>query len=226
MDALFTLFLVLFISLIVTRIATTALVQTGMSKEMARLQSRSALTGCGFTTIEWEKMVNHPIRRKILMRIMLFGNIGVVAALSTTVIGFMDGGTGTESYLFKIILTIIGLLVLYVISKSKIFDYYLTKLISKFLKFYFKGYEFDYEHILHLSNNFKIAELYVNKKDWFAGKSIGSIESSSDGIKILGIQHKTEEYIGFPNSNLQIKRNDTITIYGKKRSIYNFKKML
>jgi Trk-type K+ transport system membrane component len=50
MIAVVSLLLVLTISMVVTRVASVALVHTGMGPEAARFQARSALTGAGFTT--------------------------------------------------------------------------------------------------------------------------------------------------------------------------------
>ena len=52
MAAIATVFVVVIVSLLVTRVATVALTLTGMSREMVRFQARSALTGVGFTTSE------------------------------------------------------------------------------------------------------------------------------------------------------------------------------
>ena len=223
MDALLTLFIVLFISIVITRIAMAALVHTGLSTEMAKLQARSALSGCGYTTQESEKMVNHPIRRKILMRLMLFGNVGVVAALSSVVIGFMSEGVGMNSYYGKILITIVGLIVLYYISKSKKFDIFLSKIIGKFFHYYFKHEDYHYENILHLQNNYKIAEIYINKNEWMANKTIGFLEEQAQDVIILGVKSKSLEYGGFPDKNRTIEVTDIITIYGKEKSIVIFK---
>ena len=71
MIAIFSLLLVLVLSLLITRIATIALTYTGLSRQSAKFQARSAFTGVGFTTSESEKVVNHPVRRRVLLiRIM------------------------------------------------------------------------------------------------------------------------------------------------------------
>jgi Trk-type K+ transport system membrane component len=58
--------LVLTLSVIVIRVATVALVHTGMGREAARFQARSAFTGAGYTTSEAESIVNHPLRRRLV----------------------------------------------------------------------------------------------------------------------------------------------------------------
>lgn len=54
MTAVLTLLVVILESMVITRIATIALMATGMTRESARFQARSALTGVDFTTSESE----------------------------------------------------------------------------------------------------------------------------------------------------------------------------
>ena len=62
MLSIISLLVVLTLSIVVTRVATVALTYTGLSRESARFQARSAFTGVGFTTSESEKAVKeaHP----------------------------------------------------------------------------------------------------------------------------------------------------------------------
>ncbi len=62
MFAIISLFVIVALSLIITRIAAMALMATGLSRDAARFQARSAFTGSGFTTRESESVVNHPVQ--------------------------------------------------------------------------------------------------------------------------------------------------------------------
>ncbi len=66
MAAITTLLVVVAVSLLITRVATVILTATGMSREAARFQARSAFSTAGFTTRESEAVVDHPIRRKVI----------------------------------------------------------------------------------------------------------------------------------------------------------------
>lgn len=77
-----------------SRIATIAITYTGLSREAARFQARSALTGSGFTTSESEKVVTHPVRRRIILLLMLLGNAGIVAAISSLILAFLGQQSG------------------------------------------------------------------------------------------------------------------------------------
>jgi hypothetical protein len=91
---------VLCLSLIVTRIATIALTYTGLSRQAAAFQARSAFTGTGFTTSEAEKVVDHPVRRRIIMTLMVARSAGLVTILISLILSF--GGSGEFSRLARL----------------------------------------------------------------------------------------------------------------------------
>ena len=64
MVAAITLFLVVSLSALITKIAVIVLIHTGLSTDRARFQARSAYNGTVLTTSESEKIMNHPIRGK------------------------------------------------------------------------------------------------------------------------------------------------------------------
>ena len=79
MIGVISLLLVMYMLLFFTRIATIILVYTGISEDVARFQSRSAVTGCGFTTGESEQITSHIVRRRVIGNLMLIGNVGIIA---------------------------------------------------------------------------------------------------------------------------------------------------
>lgn len=94
MVAIASLLLIVALSLLVTRVAAVILVATGTAHHVARFQARSAFTGAGFTTSESERVVNHPLRRKVIATLMLLGNVGIVGAAGTAILGFQRGAVG------------------------------------------------------------------------------------------------------------------------------------
>ena len=53
----------------------------GLTDIMTRFQSRSAVTGTGFTTREPELIVNYPIARRVVTTLMNIGNLGQAPAI-------------------------------------------------------------------------------------------------------------------------------------------------
>jgi hypothetical protein len=99
MIAVFSTLIVFAISLVIIRVATVGLTMTGISKDLAQFQALSAFTGSGFTTKESEDIVNHPLRRRIVMHLMLMGHVGVVVAIPSVMLSFLntDGGGNWRS---------------------------------------------------------------------------------------------------------------------------------
>ena len=137
MLAILTLLIVVMISILITRIATNALVHTGLSKETARFQARSAFTGSGFTTSESEDVVLHPIRRRIIMFLMLLGNAGIVTVISSLILTFINPGEVIPSYA-KLLVLVTGLTVLWLLASNQTLNNRLSTIIDKMLKKYTK----------------------------------------------------------------------------------------
>lgn len=142
------LLVIVFLSLVVTRIATVALVHTGLGREAARFQARSALTGVGFTTSEAEQIVSHPVRRRVVMVLMLVGNAGIVTAMASLLLSFVSPG-GADG------MTVLGLLaggvaLIWWIASSEWVDARLSRLISLALGRWTSIDARDYAKLLHL----------------------------------------------------------------------------
>jgi Trk-type K+ transport system membrane component len=88
-------------SILITRVATIALTHTGLTKASAKFQARSAFSGAGFTTSESEMVVNHPVRRKIVMLLILLGNAGLVTAVSSLILTFVRQGDSATGSIVK-----------------------------------------------------------------------------------------------------------------------------
>ena len=86
MTFLLSIFIIIGVSYLIVRIATVALTLTGMDEEKARFQALSAFTGTGFTTTEAEIVVKHPVRRKIVMTLMVLGNAGLASVIASLIL--------------------------------------------------------------------------------------------------------------------------------------------
>ncbi len=218
MLAILSLFLVLSVSLLVTRIATIALTYTGMSRESARFQARSAFTGTGFTTSESENIVTHPVRRRIILLLMLFGNAGIAAVLTSLILTFVGEETGTMLTL-KIVLLISGVVGLWAISSSHWVDRQLSKMIERMLSRYTRLEIRDYASLLHLAGEYKVSEMHVDPESWLANQTLANLNLRDEGLLILGIERVSGEFIGTPNGETRLEEGDNVIIYGRDSTI-------
>jgi hypothetical protein len=146
MVALATVLVVIIVSLLIARVATVALVLTGLSHEAARFQARSALSGTGFTTGEAESVVGHPVRRRVVMLLMLVGSAGLVTVIATLMLSFTDTGGGQKA--LRLGLLVAGVTALWVVARSAWVDRRLSWLIARFLRRWkLRGPEADFEDV-------------------------------------------------------------------------------
>lgn len=214
MAALISLFIILTISLLITRIATLALIQTGLSRGLAQFQARSAFTGVGFTTNESEKIVTHPVRRRIVMLLMLFGNAGIVTVISSLLLAFINSGGAFEAGL-RLLIMVVGLVVLWFLATRRWANRQLSRLIQWALQRWTKLDIRDYTSLLRLSSEYSVTELLVKPGDWLAEKRLSDLRLRREGVIVLGILRANGHYIGAPRGNTAIGANDTLIIYGR-----------
>lgn len=214
MSAIISLLLVISISILITRVATVSLTLTGLSREAARFQARSALSGTGFTTTEAEKVVNHPVRRRIVLLLMLVGNAGIVTAASALILGFV-GSQSTSPLWLRIGLLIAGISGLWTVAQSQWVDRRLSRLIEWALRRYTRLDVRDYSSLMHLGGEYRIGELQIEADDWLVGKSLAGSQLRAEGILVLGIYRSDGGYIGAPRSDRKVLPGDVLVIYGR-----------
>ena len=215
--AFITLFAIIIISLIITRIATIALTLTGISREVARFQARSALTGAGFTTSESEKMMNHPVRRRILMLLMLVGNAGIVTVIASAIL--VVANAGSDSLAIQGLVIVVGLAFLLALTKSKWVDKKVTRLITVALRKWTDLETSDAASLIYLGGDYQISELEISFEDWLAEMTLQKSRLADEGLLVLGIQKPGGEYIGAPVASTKLIARDVLLLYGRGGAI-------
>lgn len=219
MFAVASLLVVVLVTLIVTRIATIALVLTGMTPQAASFQSRSALTGTGFATKESEQVVNHPGRRRIIQTLMLTGNAG----LATTIAGLSVSLVGTESVmggLQRIGLLVAGLLVILLLARSEVVGRVVTRIIERLLARYTSLDVSDYGALLHLGGDFEVQELFVRDDHWTRDRPLSELQLTREGLVVLGIERASKGvWLGAPTAETVVHAGDRLIVYGSRRCL-------
>lgn len=218
MIGLASLFVVIITSLLITRIATVMLTLTGLSRESAQFQARSAFSGVGFTTAESESVVNHPVRRRIIMTLVLIGNAGVVTVLVSLLLSFGSVDNPTEAALRLGLLTA-GLAVVWLIARSQLASRFLERLIERALHRFTDLDTRDYIGLLRLADHWVVAELEVERDDWMCDTPLEDLALPDEGILVLGIERHDGRWVGAPAGTTILHPNDTAVLYGTQDAI-------
>lgn len=214
MIAVVTVFIVAVVSLLITRVATIVFVLTGMSQEAARFQARSALSGTGFTTNEAESVVGHPVRRRVVMALMLLGSAGLVTTVATLAIGFANASR--EQALTRLALLLVALVALLLVARSRLFNRAVTPLLERVVSRYTDLEAQDYAELLRLGGEWGVGQVAVRDGDWIAGRTLAQADLRSEGVAVLGIEEPNGTYFGAPRFDTRVEAGAILLLYGRR----------
>lgn len=218
MLALTLVFVTVIFSLLVTRVATVMLTLTGMSRESARFQARSAFSGTGFTTGESEAVVNHPVRRRIIMALILFGNAGIVSGLAALLLSF-SAVSGSSEAVWRLVILFVGFIVLWRFAASQLVDRAMSRVIERALRRFSDLDVRDYAGLLRLADQWVVGEIEVDEGDWLCDIPLQQLGLSGEGVLVLGIERVDGRWIGAPNRESRLQHGDTAVVYGKRDTL-------
>lgn len=217
MVAIVSLLAIVTLSIVITRVATVMLTATGLSRDVARFQARSAFSGAGFTTSESESVVNHPVRRRIVLQLMLLGAAGVVTSLTSLLLSFTDA-TGQQTA-NRLLVLLGGLVGLRLVAGSSIVDRLLTRLTEWALRRFTALNVRDYDRLLHISDDFTVAEIEPDEGSWLIGRRLEELRLRDEGVMVLGVYRKDGSYLGIPAGSTTVRVGDRIVAYGEDEAI-------
>jgi len=218
MSAIASLFVVLTLSFLITRLATLALTLTGLSKDLARLQSVSAFTGVGFTTRESERIVDHPVRRRILVLLMIVGNAGIVTAIASLILSF-TGVQRTGEGLIRVLWLSGGIGLLWLVAGSGCFSRGMDRLMGWALNRWTGLRALDFAELLNLSGPYRVREMSVDAEDWVSGSRLEELQLFDEGITVLGVHREDGTYVGVPRGETRLEAGDRLVLYGRESAL-------
>ncbi|WP_292485345.1 TrkA C-terminal domain-containing protein [Methanohalobium sp.] len=207
----FTTLLVIFISFLIVRASSIALMMTGLDQKRSRFQALSAFTGTGFTTKEAELIVNNPRRRRIIIWLMILGNAGIV----TVIVTMTSTVVVSEGFQIpiNIVILLLGLVVVYKIATHTGFlqrwDVFIENRLLKTTNFE----EEVTEGLLHLLEGYGLIRVIVKEDSFLLGISLNDLKLSEKNLLVIGIE-RNGEWISVPKSDEIIKENDRLVVYG------------
>ncbi|MEQ8716469.1 MAG: TrkA C-terminal domain-containing protein [Acidimicrobiales bacterium] len=219
MVGLISLFIVVITSLLITRVATVMLTLTGLSRESAKFQARSAFSGVGFTTSESESVVNHPLRRRIVMALILLGNAGVVTVVGSLLLSF-GGVNDSVAAVERLGLIAGGLVLVWLLARSSLMDRVLSRVIERTLRRFTDLDARDYVAVLRLAGDWVVSEIELRDGDWLCDVPLRDLDLPEEGVVVLGIDRRDGRWVGAPSGKSALHGGDVAVLYGTKEAIH------
>ncbi len=215
MAAALTIAVLLALSVSVVRIAGVAMRMTGLPENVARFQCLSALTGTGFTTHESEMIVNYPIRRRILVALMIIGNLGLVSVAATFIVALVDAGQGVGSIAWQVFTIVAAIAVIFVMTTFKRLDRTMCDLVGVILARTTSLGDRKYHRMLQLDDGYSIAEHTVVRPH---GKDGDDIWADNNDLKILAVRDGETRAFHQLNGAVELSPGDVLICFGPERA--------
>lgn len=203
--------MVVFVNVIVRQVAAGILALTGLDKQTANFQALSALTGTGFTTMEAEQVLSHPVRRRTIATLMITGNAGLIAVIAGLVSSFL---TITSAWaILQFVILVVALYIIFKMATHTRIVRIFSKKVEEKLRERFKFEKIAVAKVLDLGKNFGIAEVILQESSPYVGKTLASSGLGREKILVLAIE-RDEEKILVPKGNHKLRAGDNLICYG------------
>lgn len=196
--------------LVVYWAGSIALEATGMERSKARFQTLSAISGTGFTTSEAESVVNHPQRRKIVSRLIVFGTTGLLGTIVALIL-FIRVGLEVPSPII-IIGIIITLAIIILIIKVGVINKVTGSIVGRLRRQRLVNHLYVAE-VTHKTGQFGVIRLSVGTQASETNLTIQDTRLREQGLTILAIE-RNNTAIPFPEDKETILSGDYLLCYG------------
>ena len=202
--------LYLLIVMLVIEISVIAFTLTGLEKEVARYQAISMLTGTGFTTDESQLIIDHPVRRRISMFLILFGAFSLAVIISAITNILSD-----DLRLKELMIISSVLLVIFIIGKTpitkKVFQHRFQYEMKKNLDIS----ELPIKEALFLNEDDVVTDIVIEENSRLDGEKVMDVFEHGHDANLLFIK-RGEVNIREELTEEIIQAGDKLYIYGNR----------
>lgn len=191
---------------------------TGLSREKARFQVISLLTSTGFTTKESELITQHPIRRKIAERIMVFKYIASIIGTATLFNAYVNVFVNKIN-LRDLLIWITLLSIIFAIIKNNWIISKLDYLFENQLLWQSNKYKMKFDsQNLWTREDFGIIDIVLEEDNFLIGTKLKDSQLKANFMQVLQID-KGNKFHPFPKPDYIFETGDKLTVYGNLNKI-------
>jgi len=213
MYAVATFLIVAVFTMVFGRLATGALIATGLPPEVATFQARSAFSGAGFTTTEAENVVNHPTRRKIISAAMFVGSLGTPTLVVAILVGFVAPGPGSTTE--RTLVTIAGIVLILMIITNRPVQRLLVGVGHRYAnQRLIPAFADEMIEMLELGEEFSIGSIRLVKDPGETYRSLKGLAIALPDVRVLGVR-RDNHFFGEAPVDIQLRAGDELVVYGR-----------
>lgn len=209
------LILIVVVSYIIVTAGATAYELTGLDRETARFQALSAFTGAGFTTRVSQRVVGHPVRRRITSTLIILGYGGTASVIASLVTSIdMDNSVATLINLG--ILVAFGALCWVLLRR---FGHLLVgDVIRRILLPRLTGDRVPHEELLLYKAGFGITRIEVPPQSRVIGRTLRDLDLRNFNVQVLAVEEEGDVH-PIPDPNWRFEQGNHLIVYGELKRV-------
>ncbi|OCA87504.1 hypothetical protein A8F95_09395 [Bacillus wudalianchiensis] len=188
---------------------------TGLEEAVSRYQVISMLTNTGFTTDEAQLIIDHPVRRRLSMFLILFGAFSLAVVISS-----ITNILSNDLRLKELMVINIVLLVILMIGKTPFIRERLKKRLNREMEKKLEISELPIKDALYLDENDLVTDIVIKEDSKFIDKKAADLVERDEDISILFIK-RGKVNIRNRLDEEKIQEGDQLFIYGNQEAIEN-----
>ena len=217
MLAIATFLVVAVLTLAFTRIATGALIATGVPPAVAAFQARSAFSGAGFTTTEAENVVNHPTRRRIIATTMFVGNLGTPTLIVSVMVGFIAPGPGSTTERTMVLFA--GLVFILMVVFNKPSQRWLSKLGERYAsRRLIPHLEEGFTELAAVGDDFVLGSIRIVHEPGETYRSLRGLDNAFPDLQVIGVR-QGKDFVWRRPADLDIHEDDELVVFGRREQV-------
>ena len=164
-----------------------------------------------FTTTESEMIVNYPIRRRIVVILMILGNVGLASTSATIIVSFVGAGSESSAIIEQVLLFLGVIALVLIVMRNKALDRLMCGVIGHALITTTTLRKRQYHLLLQLGNGVSIGEHLL--RDGHEGRLDG-LSTLFQHLTLLGIRTDGVFDTGPFDANHQLSGGDILVCAG------------
>lgn len=215
MASVLILVLIVIVSYVIVTAGSTAYELTGLDRETARFQALSAFTGAGFTTRVSQRVVGHPVRRRITSTLIILGYGGtasVIASLVTSV--------NTDDWwatLINLSMLVLAGLLSWVLLRT-FGNLLLSDVIRRILLPRLTGDRVPHEELLLYKAGYGITRIEVPARSRVIGQTLRDLDLRSYNVQVLAVEEDDDVH-PIPDPDWKFRQGHHLIVYGELRKV-------
>jgi len=215
MASVLLLIIIVVVSYVIVTAGATAFELTGLDRSTAQFQALSAFTGTGFTTRVSQRVVEHPVRRRITSMLIVMGYAGTASVIASFVTSVNVDSWGATA-LNLALMAVAALMVWFFLRRFG--TLFLADYLRRFLLPRMTSDQVPHEELLLYKAGFGITRIEVPPNSRVIGQALRDLDLRQYNVQVLAVEEEDDVH-PIPDPDWRFREGNRLIVYGEIKQV-------